>query len=273
MAPHLTLLRAAEGAATIRSASTTTTSSRRQPLYQRWCTTCGTSGPSPPPLPRRRGVRSSRETMRCSCNFPATHLLPCRHVLTMNLYLYGAAFNRGQVGQRWLRYYRPVAAIEQSSSHPIGLPPPLPTEPIPSFLSTSHLPAVHAGEAGEIRPDHGLRYDHMHKSSGVPADLACGAHVDGESSEVGGGQHVRTGSHPTTTPHPPVPLYGGSCAVSPPSLCRCPAADTSSAQAEAGGSTEREQTGGTGREGRQEAAAERIAAVLRCRYCNRAGRW
>jgi hypothetical protein len=90
----------------------------------------------------RREVVARDDCMRCSCNFPVTHLLPCRHVLTMNLFLYGAAFNRGQVGQRWLRYYKPVAATQQSSSYPIGPPPALPTEPIPSFLSTSHLHAA-----------------------------------------------------------------------------------------------------------------------------------
>jgi hypothetical protein len=55
----------------------------------------------------RRSVHVRDTVMVCSCCFPITYLLPCRHVLRLNLQLYKAAFRSGQVGKRWLRYFKP----------------------------------------------------------------------------------------------------------------------------------------------------------------------
>jgi hypothetical protein len=90
----------------------------------------------------KREVVANPDTMRCSCNFPVTYLLPCRHVLRMNLHLTRAGFVLGQVGKRWLRYHKPIVVSAESASQPAGLPPPLSVEPIPTFNSTLHLPTA-----------------------------------------------------------------------------------------------------------------------------------
>jgi hypothetical protein len=90
----------------------------------------------------KREVQVNENSMRCSCSFPQTHLLPCRHVLVINLHLYRAAFQVRQVGQRWLKYYKPLPAATshgQSVSEP---PPPA----LPSAISSSLSGLVQAGK-------------------------------------------------------------------------------------------------------------------------------
>jgi hypothetical protein len=57
-----------------------------------------------------RVVRVTLSTMECSCSFPTVHALPCRHVLRLNNELFLSAFQPSQVGQRWLRAYKPAAS-------------------------------------------------------------------------------------------------------------------------------------------------------------------
>lgn len=73
---------------------------------------------------KRREVQVGDDYMRCSCCFPVTYLLPCRHVLAVNLLLFRTAFRPTQVGKRWLRYHRtaPSAPIPVAQ-HPYLLPP------------------------------------------------------------------------------------------------------------------------------------------------------
>jgi hypothetical protein len=95
----------------------------------------------------KREVQVKVGSMRCSCGFPQTHLLPCRHVLVINLRLYRTPFQHQQVGQRWLKYYRPLP------SSPINLsdePPPVQ----PSAISSQNTALVQAGTA----PDRRARY-------------------------------------------------------------------------------------------------------------------
>jgi hypothetical protein len=79
----------------------------------------------------KREVRAKEDFMHCSCGYPTTHLLPCRHVLHINLHLYNYAFQRRQISQRWLKYYKPLSVASTAASDP---PLPLPTA-IPSFNS------------------------------------------------------------------------------------------------------------------------------------------
>ena len=58
----------------------------------------------------QRVVRVTLSTMDCSCSFPTVHLLPCRHVLRLNMELFDRAFQPAQVGPRWLRAYKPPGA-------------------------------------------------------------------------------------------------------------------------------------------------------------------
>ena len=103
-------------------------------------------------------VLAKDDCMRCSCNFPVTYLLPCRHVLAINLHLRRVEFNRGQVGQRWLRNFKPVVVSEQTESATgragVEPPPPLPIEPIPSLNLTgrySYLQPCQPGTLGTAR--------------------------------------------------------------------------------------------------------------------------
>jgi hypothetical protein len=105
----------------------------------------------------RREVQVSDAWMRCSCSFPITHLLPCRHVLALNLHLFRAAFRVGQVGKRWLRYFKPPPsaprAIDPSSSLsdlPAIVSDDIP-DPIPSHLQTF----VQAGQIPARRARYG----------------------------------------------------------------------------------------------------------------------
>ena len=52
-------------------------------------------------------VVATLTSMRCSCGYPATYLLPCRHVLSLNHPLHLTPFLRSQIGQRWLLSYMP----------------------------------------------------------------------------------------------------------------------------------------------------------------------
>jgi hypothetical protein len=84
----------------------------------------------------RREVRVKDDFMWCSCGFPISHLLQCRHVLAINLHLYNVAFRQGQVGKRWLKYFKPVRAASQSLSR---MPPPTLPSTVPRLM-TSTLP-------------------------------------------------------------------------------------------------------------------------------------
>jgi hypothetical protein len=55
----------------------------------------------------RREVEARDDFMHCSCCWPTMNLLPCRHVIALNLYLFHQPFMAGQVGKRWLRSHRP----------------------------------------------------------------------------------------------------------------------------------------------------------------------
>jgi hypothetical protein len=56
---------------------------------------------------KMREVEARDDFMHCSCYWPTMYLLPCRHVIALNLHLFNQPFMSGQVGQRWLRSYRP----------------------------------------------------------------------------------------------------------------------------------------------------------------------
>ena len=86
--------------------------------------------------------------MECSCCFPITYLLPCRHVMCLNNHLMGTPFVVGQVDKRWLRQYKPPANYDfklpcTSSGSPSCSP--CSSSPVPinhAFLSS----AIQAGE-------------------------------------------------------------------------------------------------------------------------------
>jgi hypothetical protein len=79
----------------------------------------------------KREVQAKMDYISCTCGYPTAYLLPCRHVFVVNLHLYKTAFRRDQVGQRWLKYYKPTSAAVHG---PDG-PPAAPVEmTIPSFL-------------------------------------------------------------------------------------------------------------------------------------------
>ena len=54
-----------------------------------------------------RQVQVLDRTMKCSCGFPITYLLPCRHVLFVNNFIDGRPFRSDHVGLRWLRSFMP----------------------------------------------------------------------------------------------------------------------------------------------------------------------
>ena len=76
----------------------------------------------------RRVVHVTNSFMQCSCCFPITHLLPCRHVFALNLHKFKRAFLRGQVGLRWLKAYMPPPeapaslAQERNATIPTAIP-------------------------------------------------------------------------------------------------------------------------------------------------------
>jgi len=59
---------------------------------------------------RIRQVHVNEGVMKCSCCFPNTFLLPCRHVLYLNQVIFKEPFRSDQVGQRWLRSFMPPAS-------------------------------------------------------------------------------------------------------------------------------------------------------------------
>ena len=83
----------------------------------------------------RREVTAKDDYMHCSCKLPTSHLLPCRHVLHLNLYLFRVAFRSAQVGKRWLKYYKPNLDTDASTS-------PEDEARFPSFNTSVHLPAA-----------------------------------------------------------------------------------------------------------------------------------
>ena len=56
-----------------------------------------------------RTVTMDETSMHCTCGYPITYLLPCRHLLVVNNWVYNSQFRVGQVGKRWLRAYKPAA--------------------------------------------------------------------------------------------------------------------------------------------------------------------
>ena len=78
-----------------------------------------------------RQVHVNEGVMKCSCCFPITFLLPCRHVLYLNTVVFKMAFRVDQVGQRWLRSFMPPAnyspnpLLSQIHSFSLSQPAPL----------------------------------------------------------------------------------------------------------------------------------------------------
>ena len=85
----------------------------------------------------KRVVKATMDTIECSCCFPATYLLPCRHVICLNLELMLTPFLPTQVGKRWLRSYKPP----RDYKFILLTPPPLESSSLspslPSFLSNA----------------------------------------------------------------------------------------------------------------------------------------
>jgi hypothetical protein len=84
----------------------------------------------------RRTVKVTADTMECSCFFPTTYLLPCRHVLCLNQQLMMHPFSVGQVGQRWLRSFMPPSKYQpfiSPTSYPSSSPSSQPC--LPSYLA------------------------------------------------------------------------------------------------------------------------------------------
>jgi hypothetical protein len=88
-----------------------------------------------------RTVTATADTMSCSCCFPITHQLPCRHVLCLNQHVLLKPFVPTQVGKRWLRSFKPpreyTPGLPLSSvvSGPSG--DAAATHSLPSFLTTT----------------------------------------------------------------------------------------------------------------------------------------
>lgn len=81
-----------------------------------------------------REVQVGDDYMMCSCCFTVTYLLPCRHVLALNLHLFQIAFRHAQVGRRWLRYHRVAPSAQLPAQQPHL---PLPPAAAPSFLTSN----------------------------------------------------------------------------------------------------------------------------------------
>ena len=97
-------------------------------------------------------------TCSCSCCYPLMYLLPCRHVMALNIFLRNSPFQVGQCGVRWLRSYQPPAsyahrgspasspeAAAPSSSPAVGNAP----SPATATASTSVQPAF---ESTQVKP-------------------------------------------------------------------------------------------------------------------------
>jgi len=93
---------------------------------------------------RVRIVTIEEASMHCSCGFPLTYLLPCRHVLVVNNHMYNAEFRVAQVGKRWLRAHMP--AIREQSVSTSSLPP-LDVS-VPSFVSSVAVPSKNLPSRG-----------------------------------------------------------------------------------------------------------------------------
>lgn len=80
-----------------------------------------------------RQVAVTETTMQCTCGFPRSYLLPCRHVLVVNNHIYNMQFRVAQVGLRWLRAHMPAVRLQPApASLQLNSPPDL---PVPSFAS------------------------------------------------------------------------------------------------------------------------------------------
>jgi MULE transposase domain len=83
-----------------------------------------------------RQVTITETSMQCTCGFPLSYLLPCRHVLVVNNHIYNSQFRVSQVAKRWLRAHMP-AVRDQSARFPYL--PPMDVS-VPSFSSTVPAP-------------------------------------------------------------------------------------------------------------------------------------
>jgi hypothetical protein len=91
----------------------------------------------------KREVRVTDDSMHCTCSFPIIHLLPCRHVLALNLMLFKTPFRAGQVHRRWLKYYKPVAAAPLSFSQP---PPSVLPSTVPTLTTSEQRENSNEGQ-------------------------------------------------------------------------------------------------------------------------------
>jgi hypothetical protein len=85
---------------------------------------------------RVREVYVNQAIMRCTCGFPTTYLLPCRHVLYLNKIIHKKPFLLEQVGKRWLRSFMP-----SSNYAPNPLLRHVTQTPSPSPLVSVRLPS------------------------------------------------------------------------------------------------------------------------------------
>ena len=81
-----------------------------------------------------RQVTITETTMQCTCGFPLSYLLPCRHVLVVNNHIFNSQFRVSQVGLRCLRAHMPAVRYRPSPPS-LSFYPPLDVS-VPSFTST-----------------------------------------------------------------------------------------------------------------------------------------
>ena len=88
-----------------------------------------------------RTVTATADSMSCSCFFPITHQLPCRHVLCLNQHLMLRPFVPAQVGKRWLRSFKPPRAYKPGLPLSSVISGPggdaAASQSLPSFLTTT----------------------------------------------------------------------------------------------------------------------------------------
>ena len=86
-------------------------------------------------------MTATADSMSCSCFFPITHQLPCRHVLCLNQHLMLRPFVPAQVGKRWLRSFKPPRAYKPGLPLSLVISGPggdaAASQSLPSFLTTT----------------------------------------------------------------------------------------------------------------------------------------
>ena len=87
--------------------------------------------------PEKWVVVAGQDHIRCSCHYPAVYLLPCRHVLALNIHLHRKPFWVGQVGERWLRYHRPIPLERGEAEETYRVPPMLYKGPLVELPNTT----------------------------------------------------------------------------------------------------------------------------------------